>query len=70
MKTKEYRVYCKAPGQKRFKAVGSYGDGGVCQVDRLFYAYYWLEAQKDHAIRFLEYAREQAPEYEWELRYC
>ena len=47
-----------------------YGDGGVCQVDRLFYAYYWAEDQKDHAIRFLEYAREQAPEYEWELRYC
>ena len=68
MKTKEYRVYCKAPGQNRFKAVGSYGDGDVCQVDNLFYAYYWTQDQKGHALKFLEYAKEQAPEFEWELR--
>ena len=68
MKTKEYRVYCKAPGQKRFKAVGSYGDGIVCQVDRLFYAYYWPQGQLDQALEFIRYARQQVPDFEWELR--
>lgn len=49
-----YRVYGKHKNDKRFSALGSFGDDGVCFVANLFYAFEFPKyehAEKIHGIR-------------------
>lgn len=51
---------------KRFSALGSFGNDGVCFVANLFYAFYFNT--RDDAEKFADYARSQCPDFVFEVR--
>lgn len=61
-----YRVYGKHKNDKRFSALGSFGDDGVCFVANLFYAFEF--PKHEHAEKFMEYAKSQCSDYIFEIR--